>query len=204
MTEQKQDEKRRKKREYYQKNIERSKEIAKKSREKHKERRRLDQKLWLEKNKEYSAKYHREYHKAWYVKNKEKKDSQNKEWARNNPEKSKEIKRRFDSDNPELVKIYLSRYIKTDLGKYRTLKGSAVKRNYGVEITFEQYCEITSKPCVYCGESKERIGIDRIENTKGYTLENSAPSCTPCNMMKKTMSVQEFLERIKKIYNHNY
>lgn len=204
MTKQTRDERLSKKRDWYHKNIEKVKVSAKKSREKHKERRKLDTKLWLEKNKEYSKNYHKEYHKEWYKKNKEKRDTQNIQWSKNNPEKVKVIKDNFSKNHPGITKKYLKDYQVTLKGKYRTMKNGGLKRNYEVMITFEDFTKIVSNPCAYCGENEKRIGVDRIDNSKGYTLENSNPCCTICNMMKKTMTVSEFISHIKKIHNHNY
>lgn len=204
MTKQTREEKLSKKRDWYHKNIEKVKVTAKKSREKHKEKRKLDTKLWLEKNKEYSKNYHKEYHKEWYKKNKEKRDTQNIQWSKSNPEKVKVIKDNFSKNHPDITKKYLKDYQVTLKGKYRTMKGSGLKRNYEVKITFEEFTKIVSTPCAYCGENEKRIGVDRIDNTKGYTLENSNPCCTTCNMMKKTMTISEFISHIKKIHNHNY
>ena len=39
---------------------------------------------------------------------------------------------------------------------------------------------ITSKPCIYCGET-ENIGCDRKDNTKGHTKENCVPADCGCN-----------------------
>lgn len=204
MIKQTKEEKLAKKREWYYKNIEKVKESSKKSREKHKERRRLETKLWQEKNKEYSKQYHKEYHKKWYQENKIKRDAQNIQWSKNNPDKVKIIKNNFSKNHPEVTKKYLKDYQVTLKGKYRTMKGSGVKRNYDVSLTLEDFEKIVSKPCAYCGENEKRIGIDRIDNTKGYTIENSNPCCTICNMMKKTMTVSEFISHIKKIHNYKH
>lgn len=39
---------------------------------------------------------------------------------------------------------------------------------------------IVSKPCIYCGDTN-RIGCDRIDNTKGHTKDNVVPCCYECN-----------------------
>lgn len=203
MTQQTREEKLAKKREWYHKNIDKVKISSKKSREKHKEKRKLGNKLWVEKNREYLKQYHKEYHKQWYQKNKIRRDLQNIQWAKLNPEKVKVIKSNFNKNHQDSIKKYSKDYQITLKGKYRTMKGSGLKRNYKVDITLEQFSEIISNPCAYCGENKKRIGIDRIDNNKGYTIENSNPCCTVCNMMKKTMTLDEFMSHINKIYKHN-
>jgi len=42
---------------------------------------------------------------------------------------------------------------------------------------------ITSKPCAYCGSTKE-VGSDRIDNTQGHTKANIVPCCNTCNRIR--------------------
>ena len=58
-------------------------------------------------------------------------------------------------------------------------------------------------PSVSIGGNKNDIGIDRVDNSLGYTLENSVSCCSKCNYMKKTLNVENFLLHIAKIYNYN-
>jgi hypothetical protein len=39
---------------------------------------------------------------------------------------------------------------------------------------------ITSKSCIYCGDTED-LGCDRIDNSKGHTMNNIVPSCKICN-----------------------
>lgn len=43
-------------------------------------------------------------------------------------------------------------------------------------------------------------GIDRIDNTMGYTNNNVAPCCYICNRMKSSMTVKDFLSHIDTIH----
>jgi hypothetical protein len=86
------------------------------------------------------------------------------------------------------------------------------------ELTKEQFYEISQKNCLYCGckpnnvmkkETKtkgERTfiynGIDRVDNSKGYTLENSVPCCGTCNRMKTNLGLEEWLTHMKKILDN--
>lgn len=60
--------------------------------------------------------------------------------------------------------------------------------------------------CVYCGHTpnwpESRVGIDRIDSNKGYIVGNCVPCCSRCNSAKNDMSHEEFLEWVKRIYNH--
>jgi len=53
--------------------------------------------------------------------------------------------------------------------------------------------------CSYCGGSIETIGIDRINSTLGYVLDNVTACCSICNTMKFTLNVDDFLNHVYKI-----
>lgn len=92
---------------------------------------------------------------------------------------------------------------------------AARMRGYPFELSKEQFKEIITKPCIYCGETLTQekhkpsrngtfkyTGIDRYDNTKGYTTDNAVPCCCKCNRMKTNMSVEEFESRLNKIIAH--
>jgi hypothetical protein len=97
---------------------------------------------------------------------------------------------------------------------YRNYIAGAIKRKYSFDLTIDEFHELTQKPCFYCGrEPSQKIttktnngpfiynGIDRIDNNLGYTLSNSRTCCKECNMAKGSLSEQDFLILIKKIFN---
>lgn len=44
--------------------------------------------------------------------------------------------------------------------------------------------------CHYCGETKLRMTLDRIDNDKGHTKDNVLPACIRCNYMRRSMPYQ--------------
>lgn len=77
---------------------------------------------------------------------------------------------------------------------YEDVERGAAKRKLAFELTNHQYQKIRRKPCHYCGlHSKRHIGIDRLDNSQGYTCVNSRPCCTACNMMKYKYSRDSFV-----------
>jgi hypothetical protein len=95
---------------------------------------------------------------------------------------------------------------------YAHYEYGAKKRNHSFELSKEEFIDLVQQNCSYCGNppiekqySKGSNGpclangIDRIDNTKGYTLENCVTCCGVCNRMKSTMTQKEFLEHIAKI-----
>jgi len=97
----------------------------------------------------------------------------------------------------------------------RTIEGykrHAKNRGLGYNLTEEQFKEITQKDCYYCGAKPSNIrkaygyngdyiynGIDRIDNTKDYTVDNVVPCCKICNLAKNNLTLQEFKDWIKKL-----
>ena len=77
--------------------------------------------------------------------------------------------------------------------------------------------DLIYKNCFYCNEEPKdhpsenrykygkglykRNGIDRLDNTRGYTIDNCVPCCTRCNTIKLDASYDEFIAKIKQIYN---
>jgi hypothetical protein len=43
-------------------------------------------------------------------------------------------------------------------------------------------------------------GIDRVDNTEGYTTENVVSCCKQCNYAKQSFSQEDFLNMVKRIY----
>lgn len=102
---------------------------------------------------------------------------------------------------------------------YREYKRSAKNKGHSFELTKEDLSLITKMNCHYCGVEPSTVicgdpqrpgrhgdytfnGIDRIDNSKGYTMDNVAPCCKLCNYMKRGLSATEFLRHIKSIHNH--
>lgn len=95
---------------------------------------------------------------------------------------------------------------------YCTYQQNAKKRNRSFELNKKQFRNLTQESCSYCGSEPSGIiekkrqngiyvynGIDRIDNTKGYTSDNCVSCCKMCNLMKRGLTVKEFLDHVKKI-----
>jgi len=78
---------------------------------------------------------------------------------------------------------------------------SAKDRNLSFDLSKEKFEELVSTPCFYCSiyNEKEVIGIDRINSSKNYTVENCVPCCKTCNYMKGTLSRRAFILQAHKI-----
>lgn len=81
------------------------------------------------------------------------------------------------------------------------------------KITYEEFLQITQKDCYYCGDKPSTIakgprgdyiynGIDRINNNKGYLLDNIVPCCKICNIIKGRLNSDLFQKQVIKIAKH--
>lgn len=81
-------------------------------------------------------------------------------------------------------------------------KHQAKSRNLKQELSFEEYASMILLPCWYCGKiGYPYIGIDRIDNDKGYEEGNCAPCCMTCNYMKSDTSCVDFISQCELIVN---
>ena len=94
-------------------------------------------------------------------------------------------------------------------------KKDAKNRNHNFELTDTYFQFLTKQICYYCGNlpntktsmgSNGRLngqyiynGIDRKNNNLGYTVENSITCCGICNIMKRSLTFEVFLQKIKEI-----
>jgi len=55
--------------------------------------------------------------------------------------------------------------------------------------------------CTYCGISRSILvlGVDRRNAQMGYLRDNCVPCCSPCNLLKRSMSVDEFVAHVQKV-----
>lgn len=98
---------------------------------------------------------------------------------------------------------------------YATYKWQAKKKGLPFELSKDEFQVLTSGNCFYCGcEPTRRYlgstcktpyfcnGVDRQDNTQGYTLSNCVPCCKICNWMKRVLTVEEFIRACKAVAAH--
>lgn len=90
-------------------------------------------------------------------------------------------------------------YSKTPVHFLNMYRGGARRRGYEFNLTLEDLKLFWHKPCYYCGTKIDFIGMDRIDNTKGYILGNIVSCCWLCNEMKKAHTYHLFISQCIKI-----
>ena len=72
------------------------------------------------------------------------------------------------------------------------------KKGLMCDITFDQMLDIVkTKKCAYCG-CTDNIGLDRIDNSKGHTIDNVVPCCYMCNVVRNNLFSHEEMLKIGK------
>lgn len=117
-------------------------------------------------------------------------------------------------------KLCVNKVRRTNLPKvkyYRAIlndyKRNAYDRNYSFDLTDEECINLFESPCHYCGTLNSNSakvgkliinynGIDRMNNSLGYTPTNVVSCCKQCNYAKNKYDYNEFIEHIEKIYKH--
>ncbi len=110
-----------------------------------------------------------------------------------------------------------------------TTRTMALRRGIEYTLTTEQFRSTISMDCFYCGQKprdfnmyyksdgskKQKYGraewadqqwvkangIDRFDNSKGYTPENSVPCCWDCNVAKSDSAAEHFISHAERITN---
>lgn len=105
---------------------------------------------------------------------------------------------------------------------YSQYKRGAKHRKFSFEISLEEFDILIKKRCFYCDSDLSNYngsryntnqigirewliaynGIDRIDNNKGYILENCITACADCNRAKWAHEQDKFFNWIKKVYEH--
>jgi hypothetical protein len=102
-------------------------------------------------------------------------------------------------------------------------KNSAIKRKHTWNLSISAAKYLFESDCYYCGTAPNQIsaprsgsgdpnyapnvfiynGIDRIDNTEGYIDGNVVTCCGMCNTMKRHYSIDEFLAKVRAIYERH-
>lgn len=108
-----------------------------------------------------------------------------------------------------------SRYkiVKQDAGYrsiYSSYKLNAKSRKFDFNIDFDYAVSIMKSDCHYCGIEPSNTymksyynatynGIDRVDNTKGYEMDNIVSCCKMCNIAKNNNTEEYFLQWVKRL-----
>jgi hypothetical protein len=81
----------------------------------------------------------------------------------------------------------------------------ANRRSIEFHLSKEDFLDIIKTNCYYCGEINEEKkfnGIDRMDSTKNYILENCVSCCSLCNYLKNKVPLDIFIKRVRHILSY--
>lgn len=123
----------------------------------------------------------------------------------------------FNIKCPNCVRTRFNATLNTLLyNVYIHYKSNATQRKIDFNLSEEDFKVLVKQNCYYCGQAptktktasykdeyEEINGIDRIDSSREYSLDNCVPCCEMCNKMKNTYTQNIFLEKVTQIYNHS-
>lgn len=103
--------------------------------------------------------------------------------------------------------------LKLTTGRYSQLKKRVKDKDFSYLMPKEEYMKLIQQSCYYCGEVtygiEKGVGLDRLDCSKEYTLDNVVPCCGKCNrsksdvhtpdQYKKMMRVDEYIKVLSKL-----
>ena len=105
-------------------------------------------------------------------------------------EKRKDRIRNYKEEKFKNIKYYYKEYVT-----------SSAKRGYEMNLEFDTFSKLILLDCHYCGHKKEGEvnGIDRVDNSVGYSMDNCVTACWKCNRLKHMYSKDFFIEKCQLI-----
>ena len=100
-------------------------------------------------------------------------------------------------------KVFGPAYRRSINGKFANLCSRAKRRGRECSLTIGEYQSLISEGiCHYChgGLPEAGCGLDRVDSSKGYTLETVRPCCKTCNCAKGDLTEDEFKAWLVRVY----
>jgi hypothetical protein len=99
-------------------------------------------------------------------------------------------------------------YLRDTIRAYKT---GAADRGLEWSLTDDDCRSLIYRPCFYCEAEPSATtskkyrgsvanGIDRVDNTKGYTIANCVSCCRRCNYAKHINSLEDFAVWVRSVY----
>jgi len=168
----------------------------------------LSKKRFYEKNPDYNKDYFkknsstiRESKKLWAEKNREKIRQDKKDYYQANKEvlKLKQKEWRRTAKAKGTLRKISKKFCVTPKMRFSMYRNGARIRSLEFGITMEQFLTFWGKPCHYCGKEIELIGLDRVDSSIGYVMENIVSCCSQCNFAKSASTKAMFIEMCRRV-----
>jgi hypothetical protein len=97
-----------------------------------------------------------------------------------------------------LVEKWGTTYLSKSIPTYKSYTKSANSRNIAFKLSEDDFSTLIKQPCYLCGITTSETntnGIDRLNNSKGYILDNCRPCCGHCNLLKKDIEYELIIQK---------
>jgi hypothetical protein len=142
---------------------------------------------------------YREYHKAYMKKYNQRPGHKVKMNAHRQKEEYKALQKVYM--NSYNYKLKCKKYHQTPEKRYKLAKSTASRRGLEWGLSFEVFEDFCKQVCHYChfeNSNTVGVGLDRLDNSKGYILGNVVPCCGECNVVRADNFTPEEMEIIGK------
>lgn len=142
------------------------------------------------------------YHMEYGAENKDKIKKRQANYFENNREEIlAKNKEKYHNSEPRRLKTIrrTTKNGKTFNGRFSTYRSSARVRNVNFNLSKDQFKTFWQQPCSYCHSEIETIGIDRVDSSLGYSMDNCVPCCAYCNYIKNALSTEAFFIHVSKV-----
>ncbi len=98
---------------------------------------------------------------------------------------------------------------------FTSYKANAKNKKLPFRISKKKFCTMIFNKCYYCGDNPKTLfrkwradegcrfnGVDRKDNTLGYTQSNCVSCCSQCNYKKNAQHINGFVQWIRKVANN--
>ena len=104
-------------------------------------------------------------------------------------------------------KIHRNLLVKKNINQsFRSYTKEAKRRNIEFNLSKDNFFDIIKNNCYYCGEmnqEKKFNGIDRMDSSVGYLLENCVSCCSLCNYLKNKTPIDIFMKRLQHMVSYS-
>ena len=136
----------------------------------------------------YCKQCNKEYQAEWSTNHKENVKAKNAKWRSKNPtynaqyqqaHKDKIAEYQAEWYNPQTHPLNWAKSIVNNYNKMDRERGFDPNQTISAEWFLQN---IAYRPCAHCGlQAIGLIGCNRLDNTKGHTIDNVEPCCLKCN-----------------------
>jgi hypothetical protein len=133
--------------------------------------------------------------KNFYKNNKSKCRKKVASYRKNNLAKCVATRKLYVLKHHDRLLEYRRNYSRTVQGKFAMLCGSAKSRKIKVYISIKDFEKIIAgNACSYCQKRLPEAGggVDRVDNSMGYTVDNCRSCCKSCNHIKGCLEMAGF------------